>query len=205
MGKIGIINYGMGNLISVKNAIDFIGKDAEIIDEPSEIQKFDKLILPGVGAFAMAMDNLTTRGFIEPLTKEVLINKKSLLGLCLGMQLLFESSEEHGLNNGLGWIKGNVRSLKNEVSLVVPHMGWNNLTIKKKSQLLKNINVNELDYYFVHSFYCKCDYENDVIATTEYEVKMDVIIEHENIFGCQFHPEKSQKNGLELIKNFCEL
>jgi glutamine amidotransferase len=205
MDKIGIINYGMGNLFSVKNAINFIGKDVEIIDKPSEIQKFDKLILPGVGAFAKAMDNLTMRGFIEPLTKEVLINKKSLLGLCLGMQLLFESSEEHGLNSGLGWIKGKVRSLKNDVSLIVPHMGWNNLKIKKKSYLLKNIDVNELDYYFVHSFYCKCNNENDIIASAEYEVQMDVIIEHDYIFGCQFHPEKSQKNGLELIKNFCEL
>lgn len=203
--KIGVVNYGMGNIASVCNAINFIGFEASVINSPNELETCDKIILPGVGAFPVAMKNLNELQFIEPLNEIVLIKKVPTIGLCLGMQLLFDYSEEHGINKGLSWVKGEVKDLKKEISLTVPHMGWNRLEISKESNLLSGIAEDELDYYFVHSFYCKCENNTNVIATVEYGVKMDVMIQKDNIYGCQFHPEKSQKSGLELLKNFCKL
>lgn len=203
--KIGIVNYGMGNIASVSNAINFIGFESSVINSPYELDTCDKIILPGVGAFPLAMKNLKELRFIEPLSEIVLIKKVPIIGLCLGMQLLFDFSEEHGINKGLGLIKGEVKDLKKEIDLVVPHMGWNKLEIIKESNLLFGIAEDELDYYFVHSFYCKCENKSNVIATLEYGVKMDVMIQKDNIYGCQFHPEKSQKSGLELLNNFCSL
>lgn len=205
MQKIGIINYGMGNIASVRNAFNFIGESIEVIDSPGDIDKYEKLILPGVGAFAMAMENLNSKGFIDPLNKAVLTDQKKIIGLCLGMQLLFESSEEHGLHNGLGWIKGQVKDLRKEVDLVVPHMGWNRLEKRKDSELLNGISIDDMDVYFVHSYYCHCTEANDIVATVNYGVSMDVMVQRDNIYGCQFHPEKSQKSGLEILKNFCRL
>jgi glutamine amidotransferase len=203
--KIGVVNYGMGNIASVCNAVNFIGFETSVINSPNELETCDKIILPGVGAFPLAMKNLNELQFIEKLNETVLIKKVPTIGLCLGMQLLFDYSEEHGINKGLGWVKGAVKDLKKEINLTVPHMGWNRLEISKESNLLSGIAEDELDYYFVHSFYCKCENNSDVIATVEYGVKMDVMIQKDNIFGCQFHPEKSQKSGLELLKNFCKL
>lgn len=203
--KIGVVNYGMGNIASVCNAVNFIGFETSVINSPNELETCDKIILPGVGAFPLAMKNLNELQLIEQLNETVLIKKVPTIGLCLGMQLLFDYSEEHGINNGLGWVKGEVKDLKKEINLTVPHMGWNRLEISKESNLLSGIVEDELDYYFVHSFYCKCENKSDVIAIVEYGVKMDVMIQKDNIFGCQFHPEKSQKSGLELLRNFCKL
>jgi glutamine amidotransferase len=203
--KIGVINYGMGNIASVSNALSFIGFEASVINSPNELEACDKIILPGVGAFPIAMKNLNELQFLDALNEKVFSKKTPIIGLCLGMQLLFDSSEEHGNHNGLGWVKGQVKDLKREITLTVPHMGWNRLEVKKQSRLLTGINEEEFDYYFVHSFYCKCENPSDVIATVNYGVEMDVMIQSDNVFGCQFHPEKSQKSGLELLKNFCKL
>jgi glutamine amidotransferase len=194
----------MGNIKSVGNALNFIGSEYFIIEDEAGFKKADKLILPGVGAFGKAMENLSSRNLVNPLTEAVLTDKKPLLGLCLGMQLLFEDSCEHGFHKGLGFIKGHVLALADEVkNLPVPHMGWNNLRIARENEIFNQEEDN--DFYFVHSFYCKCDKAENVLATVDYGVSADVMVKEGNIFGCQFHPEKSQQNGLELMRNFCSL
>jgi len=203
--KIGIVNYEMGNIASVKNAIEFIGHNPTIISDTSELDFCDKIILPGVGAFPNAMENLRRLGFIDKLYENVFLKKKPIIGLCLGMQLLFDKSEEHGSHFGLGWVKGSVNDLKKEVDLNVPHIGWESISKQKNSRLFEGIKDGDMDFYFVHGYYCKCDDASDILATVDYGVKMDVMIEKDNIFGCQFHPEKSQKSGLKILKNFCEL
>lgn len=204
---IGIVNYGMGNLTSVRNALNFFNIPNEIFDSPSEIKKYDKLILPGVGAFGLAMENIHETGFAEALQEDVLVKNKPLLGLCLGMQLLLDSSCEHGNHKGLGFIKGTVDYLGDRIdNLPIPHMGWNQLQVKKNVSLLfKNIPVEEQIYYFVHSFYCDLNDKTLVAAQTTYGISFDVVLEDRHIFGCQFHPEKSQKSGLQILKNFWEL
>ena len=203
--KIGIIDYGMGNIASVQNALSFLGVESEIVETERKIISCDKLILPGVGAFSEAMINLQKRGLIDVLNKVILQDKKSILGLCLGMQLFFSNGLEGGKINGLNWIEGSVLSIKDEVKLIVPHMGWNNIEIKQPSFLLNEINEENEDFYFVHSYYCKCIDRSTVLATVEYGVLMDVLVQKDNIYGCQFHPEKSQNSGLKIIKNFIDL
>jgi glutamine amidotransferase len=206
MKTIGIIDYGMGNIASVQNALRFIGADSVIIDRPELVASVDRLILPGVGAFPMAMDNLRERQLIEPLRQFVLTENKPLIGLCLGMQLLFDASHEFGEHAGLGFIAGNVLPLEPEkIRLPVPHMGWNELTIQRESPILAEIPETERDVYFVHSFYCKADNREDVVATVEYGVEMDVVVQKNNLFGCQFHPEKSQQTGLKILQHFSQL
>lgn len=201
---IGVINYGMGNLKSVCNALRFLEQDYFIINSREEFEKADKLILPGVGAFGRAMENLHAMQFTEAIQDAVLKDKKAILGLCLGMQLLFEDSCEHGFFKGLALLKGHVYGLDEHVSdLNIPHMGWNNLEIQQDNALFED--RTDADFYFVHSYYCKADSRQDVLATVTYGVEMDVMVGKENIFGCQFHPEKSQKNGLNLLNNFCKL
>jgi glutamine amidotransferase len=196
----------MGNLASVQNALDHLKISSKIIHTPAEIKDCDKLILPGVGAFGQAMQTLHELHFADEL-KEVIANgKKPVLGLCLGMQLLFEQSEEMGEHKGLGVIPGKVVSLKKGVpDFPVPHMGWNHVTEKKASVLLANIPEEERVFYFVHGFYCQAKNEADISGTTDYGINMDTITEHQHIFGCQFHPEKSQQSGLQILKNFAEL
>ncbi len=203
---IGILNYGMGNLTSVKNALDFLNLANRMVANASEAESCDKLILPGVGAFALAMLNLKESGLDETIKDFTLVKKKPFLGLCLGMQLLFESSTEHGLHNGLSLIKGHVNDLNTQVhNYPVPHMGWNAIESKNDSLLLKNIPLDEQIFYFVHSYYCQASNPLDVAATVNYSFKFDVVLETENIFACQFHPEKSQKSGLQLLQNFGNL
>lgn len=206
MTEIGIVNYGMGNIASVNNAINHIGFNAFIINNPADFRKADKVILPGVGAFPRAIENISYLGLSEALNEYALVKKKYILGLCLGMQLLFEDSEEHGHHKGLNWIEGNVLDLKKHVhNLPIPHMGWNTILKKGDNLLLKNIPEDQLDFYFVHNYFCKCKNPSESIANLEYGIPIDVMVQKENIFGCQFHPEKSQKSGLQLLKNFCEL
>lgn len=205
MSSIGIINYGMGNLTSVKNAIEFTGGKAVILNSAEELHTVEKVILPGVGAFGMAIQNLR-KGQWEDAIRNYVSTGKPLLGLCLGMQLLLDESDEHGTHKGLGLVQGNVSSLSNKIeNLPVPHMGWNNLRLKNESALTHGLDLVENDVYFVHSYYCKLANQSEVIATCDYGIEIDVMLQKENVFGCQFHPEKSQKNGLQIIENFVKL
>lgn len=202
---IGIINYGMGNLASVKNAFDYLKIESEIINTPGELKSVDKIVLPGVGAFGRAMENLNSLGFTNEIKEFVVVNRKPILGICLGMQLLLDSSTEHGSFSGLGIVQGRVLFFGNEiVGMPIPHMGWNNVIYNQDSKLYKDIEPSP-SYYFVHSYYCKLDNPGHVSATTEYGINFHSSIENEHIYGCQFHPEKSQKNGLAIFKNFDSL
>jgi imidazole glycerol-phosphate synthase subunit HisH len=204
--KIGIVNYGMGNIASVQNALAHVGAETVVLEDAAGFSQVDKLVLPGVGAFPMAMQQLKELNLLESLNRFVLSEGKPAIGLCLGMQLLFDSSEEFGSTQGLGWISGTVMTLDpSAIGLPVPHMGWNDLQVVNDSPLLAGIAATERDVYFVHSFYCRAADRNDVTATVSYGVEMDVMIRKGNLFGCQFHPEKSQKTGLRILRNFCEL
>lgn len=198
---IGILNYKMGNLQSVKNSLDFLGIANLIVDSPDRIAACDKLILPGVGAFGLAMAELEKLGFIGPI-KQFAASGNPLLGVCLGMQLLLESSEEYGHHVGLGLVKGHVLPFKGKVgNLPVPHVGWNDLKVTGGSPLLDNLG-GEPSCYFVHSFYCDLVDQSEVIAVTDYGFNFASCLQSGNIYGCQFHPEKSQRVGLKILENF---
>ena len=200
---IAIIDYGMGNLRSVQKAFEKIGVKATITNDKKEIQNASKIILPGVGAFKDAMANLNELELISILNEEVLEKKKPFLGICLGMQLVAKTSEEFGLTNGLGWIDAKiVRFPKSE--LKVPHVGWNDINFTKESLLFENI-PNNKDFYFVHSYYFDNQDKECVIATCKYGIDFTCSIQKENIFSTQFHPEKSQTYGLQILKNFASL
>lgn len=215
MSRIGIINYGVGNLRSVKNSLDYIGISSAIVDKPQEINNFDKIILPGVGAFGAAMKKLNDLNFSEEI-KKFSSQNKPILGICLGMQLLFDESFEYGHHKGLGLIKGKVLPFSEKVKdLPLPQIGWNNISnrcyqdeiLVNRINSLKNIDVGST-FYFVNSFYCDPDRKDkDVIAYSEYGTSFACIVKKENskIYGCQFHPEKSQKDGLSLLENFSNL
>ena len=202
---IAVVDYNMGNLRSVQNAFLKIGKEVTIVSDPNEIQKYDKLILPGVGAFGDAMEHLKQNGMDEVI-KVFAKSGKPLLGICLGMQLLLESSDEFGAKEGLGLIPGKVRKFdasKFKTTLKVPHMGWNELFVKKHSPLFNGLE-DEIYLYFVHSYHAICD-EKYTIGETEYGYPFTSAINRENIYGFQPHPEKSHDNGLKILKNFTEL
>jgi glutamine amidotransferase len=199
---IGIINYGMGNLASVKNSLDYLNISSKIISNPLDLYKIDKIILPGVGAFGAAIENLNSSGFSNTLKELVLVKNIPILGICLGMQLLLESSNEHGYHNGLGIIKGNVLFFGDCVKdLPVPHVGWNDVDNFNRGFLFKDISVSS-NFYFVHSYFCKLQNSLDVSGTSMYGIEFHSALERENVFGCQFHPEKSQKVGLSIFRNF---
>lgn len=201
--KIAIIDYDMGNVKSVENAINHVGAyDIVITDNPVVIKESDVIILPGVGAFPDAMVKLSQKGLIEVLNHEVLIEKKPVLGICLGMQLLFDSSEEILEQRGLGWIPGKVVYMKPSENLRVPHVGWNSLILKKTDCVFNYLN-HDKDFYFVHSLWAKCP-EEFVLASFEYGQEMTASVQKDNVIGMQFHPEKSQKNGLMAIKSFLD-
>lgn len=198
---IGIINYKMGNLQSLVNSLDYLNIPNRVIDSPDNIINCDKLILPGVGAFGLAMQQLNSLGFIKPIN-DYIETEKPILGICLGMQLLLKTSEEHGNHRGLGLIDGHVLSFRNKIKdLPVPHVGWNNIHKKNNSIIFNNIEDNE-DFYFVHSFYCDLSNNDEIIAETDYGFSFTSAFEKRNIFGCQFHPEKSQRAGLAILENF---
>lgn len=201
-----IIDYGMGNLKSVKNALDFLGLESKISSDREEIRKADGLILPGVGAFPDAMDTIE-KFSLDKIIKEEVTNNKPLLGICLGMQLLFEKSFEGIERAGLGLLKGNIVKMKEdkESNIKIPHIGWNNLIYNKKDPLFSSIEEGKFVYY-VHSYFVQ-DYDNeDLIAYSEYgENKIPGVVRHNNVMGAQFHPEKSGDVGLAILKNFGEL
>lgn len=200
---IAIIDYGAGNLHSVKNALDFLGADNIVTGNKEEILSADKVILPGVGAFGDAMKCLEERGLVETV-KAVVENSKPFLGICLGLHLLFEESEESPNVKGLGIFKGKIVKIPDNGNLKIPHMGWNNIRITKDSKILKNIG-NEPYVYFVHSYYVEAEDESVVSAYTEYGQRLDIAVEQGNVFATQFHPEKSGDTGMEILKNFIAL
>jgi len=202
---IAIVDYNMGNLASEKNAFAKLGKDTVVESNPEKFKEYDKLILPGVGAFGDAMEHLRERKMINAI-KEFAASGKPMLGICLGMQLLFESSHEFGEHEGLGLIKGDVRAFdttKFSEPLKVPHMGWNRVFTKEHA-LFKGLDQNHY-LYFVHTFHVTCSDENDIIGETDYGYKFTSAVAHDNIMGIQPHPEKSHENGLKILKNFIEL
>ncbi len=198
---IAIIDYGAGNLFSVQNALNFLGIENKVTNDPEEIRNADKLILPGVGAFPDAMKMLSDAGLIDVIKEQV--KTKPLMGICLGMQMLFEKSYEFGETEGLGFIPGTVELMKPENDLLIPHIGWNALIKNEECPLLNN--VEEGDYvYFVHSFAAVTDSKN-VAAYCDYGMKVPALVAKGNVYGCQFHPEKSGKTGLDILKNFAML
>ena len=199
--KIVIIDYGMGNLHSVNKAMKYVGAEVEVTSEAAKIAKADKVILPGVGAFGDCMLNLEKYGLV-PVIKETLASDKPFLGICLGLLLLFEGSEEAPGIQGLGFFKGQVEKIKTD--LKVPHMGWNDLKFEKDSDpVLRKIKEGEY-VYFVHSYYADSD-GSEIVAFAEYGTKIPAIVRQGNIYGMQFHPEKSHHFGAMLLKNFAEL
>lgn len=202
---IGIVDYNMGNLASVINAFAKVGADAVVESDPKKFKDYDKLILPGVGAFGDAMEHLRERNMIEAI-KEYAKSSKPMMGICLGMQLLFESSEEFGMHEGLGLIKGKVVAFdasKFNEPLKVPHMGWNRM-FTKEHPLFNGLD-KEHYLYFVHSYHVVCQNEDDIIGRTFYGYEFTSAVAHKNIMGIQPHPEKSHKNGLKILENFTKL
>jgi glutamine amidotransferase len=203
--KIVIVDYGMGNLNSVKRKLKRIQVDALITSSSEDLINADKIILPGVGHFLMAMENLKKLGLIDILNEVVLIKQKPILGICLGMQLMANYSEE-GNVKGLGWIDADVIKFKvsNSQTYKIPHMGWNQIEISKESRLMNNIPPLS-EFYFVHSYHFKTNSDQDILNQTEYDYKFVSAVEKNNIFGVQYHPEKSHDIGEQLLRNFCEL
>ena len=198
-----IIDYGVGNLFSLKSSLSAIGVDAAVTSDAEEIRKADRLILPGVGAFSDAMIKLNGSGAAEPL-KEAAISGTPIMGICLGMQLLLEKSYEYGEHEGLGLIPGKVRPVTGVVpeGYKIPHIGWNRLRFPSGSHPLFE-GIDEGEYvYFVHSYYAT-DCDESVIATSDYGADLTAAVARDNIMGCQFHPEKSGEVGLEILRNFC--
>ena len=196
---IAIIDYGAGNLHSVKNALDYIGADAVITGNPEEILRADAVILPGVGAFGDCMASLNKSGLVDTV-KTAATSGKPFLGICLGLQLLFEESEESPGVSGLGIFKGKIAKIPDR-GLKIPHMGWNNIETAKDSKILSG---NPF-VYFVHSYYLQTEDENLISAYTEYGEKLAVAVERDNIFAVQFHPEKSGDAGMEILRKFVAL
>ena len=199
-----IIDYGVGNLFSLKSSLKSIGVDAVVTDNPEDIKSSNRMILPGVGAFGDAAAKLKNSG-LDKIIIEQAQNGKPLLGICLGMQLLFEKSYEYGEYKGLGLIKGEILPFKDvlDSSLKIPHIGWNKLDFKESNSPLFRYIKNGDYVYFVHSYYAQLSEET--VASTEYGIDFTASVQNGNIFGCQFHPEKSGSVGLDILRGFCEI
>jgi glutamine amidotransferase len=198
---IAVIDYGAGNLRSVYNALTWLGADVQMVNHPAGLTDAEKIILPGVGAFGAGMQALRLAGFEAPLI-EMTLNGTPLLGICLGMQYLFESSNEMGQHRGLGLLKGRVVKFESD-TLRIPHIGWNQLNLQRDDPLMKEVPANAYAY-FVHSYYVEVGDSDDVIATTDYGVAYPSVVGRGTIWGIQCHPEKSQGVGLQFLKNFVE-
>lgn len=197
---VAIIDYGLGNLASVAKSFSAAGAETIITNNQEKIKRADKIILPGQGAFADGINNLRASGLVQLLTQEVMNRKKPFLGICLGLQLLAESGLENGRHDGLGWIKAKTVKLKSR-GLRLPHMGWDNVKIAKPSPIFDGI-PDDADFYFAHSYYLNPIDKQIVTATCDYGQKFPVALRQNNIFATLFHPEKSQKYGQQLIRNF---
>ncbi len=198
---IAIIDYAINNLRSVEKAFQSLGVDVLATNAPEEIRKADKMVLPGVGAFADAMSNLKAKN-LDGVIREKVEAGTPLLGLCLGLQLLFSESEEFGKHSGLNFIPGNV--VRIPAGLKVPHIGWNQLHIKRPDPLLRGIEEGSF-VYFVHSYYASPQNQDDVLATSDYGIEFPAITNRKNVWATQFHPEKSQQVGLQILKNFADM
>ena len=210
--KIAIIDYESGNLKSVSKAVELASNnilnksDVKIINSANELKNFDKIVLPGQGSFKQCYQSLLSiEGMIDELTCAVLEKQKPILGICVGMQLFSSFGEEDGGSKGFDWIKGKVNKINlTDKNLKLPHMGWNNISINQKSKLFSGIE-NESHFYFVHSFAFDVENEQFISATTNYSTAIVSAVEKDNIFGTQFHPEKSQANGIKILENFVKL
>jgi glutamine amidotransferase len=206
--KITIIDYGSGNLLSVKqsffkiSSLANINAEIQISSDPTALKNSSHVVLPGQGAFKTCMDGIKNiPGMQDQLNEFVKIKKRPFFGICVGMQLLADISEENGIHQGFGWIKGKIKKLPS-VKIKMPHMGWNSIRVVKNKALIK---PKESDYYFVHSYYFECFDKQDVVAETKYGINFASIVSKENVYGCQFHPEKSSIQGLNIIKDFINL
>ena len=206
--NITIINYGSGNILSAKQSFarvikkENIDADVCISGNPEKIKNSTHIVLPGQGAFETCINGLKEiPGMIEELNNFVVVKKKPFFGICVGMQLLANNSLENGDHKGLGWIRGTIEKLPQK-SLKMPHMGWNSIKVLNKNL---EINPKETDYYFVHSYYFNCKNKENILAETNYGINFPSIVNKENIYGLQFHPEKSSDQGLDIIKNFIKL
>lgn len=200
---IAIVDYDAGNIKSVEKALQFLGEEPKVTREKEVLLQADKVIVPGVGAFGDAMSKMHQYGLVEIL-REIAKKGTPILGICLGLQLFFESSEESPGVEGLGLLPGKIVRIPDKEGFKIPHMGWNSIGINSSSRLLKGIEEGSY-VYFVHSYYLQAAREADVAATTDYVVNIHAAAEHENIFATQFHPEKSGDIGLQILKNFIEL
>jgi imidazole glycerol-phosphate synthase subunit HisH len=203
-----LIDYGAGNLHSAEKAFHYIRKNSDIrvTADPREVASANRIVLPGVGAFADCMKGLlAVDGLCEALHEVVINKQRPFFGICVGMQMMLEEGLEHGPHKGLGWIKGKVQPLiRKDESYKIPHMGWNDLSIHGEHPLLENVSNGD-HAYFVHSYHAMCDDPADILATVDYGQQVTAIIARDNLFGTQFHPEKSQKTGLQIIENFLKL
>ena len=201
---VAIVDYGVGNLFSLQSSFAAIGAEAIVTSKKEVLEKADCILLPGVGAFEDAAQKLRRNGLDQTL-KSLAAQEKPLMGICLGMQLLFEQSFEYGCHRGLGILKGSVRPIRDVIPVhyKIPHIGWNGLIFKKDSPLLKYVQPGDC-VYFVHSFYC-ADCDPCVIATAEYGAELTAAVADGNVFGCQFHPEKSGEVGLKILRAFVEM
>ena len=204
--KIGILDYGIGNLNSIQNAIRIVGGDALLVSKPNDISRVDKCILPGVGSFSASMNMLNMGGWTDAISEQVLVQKKPILGICLGMQLLAGWGTEGAVGStkiaGLNFINGRVENIGAlGCRARLPHMGWNNNVFQVEHPMFFGIN-RDVDYYFVHSYAFTPIYQENILATVKYDVEFVSAVSKENIWGVQFHPEKSSKAGFKLLKNF---
>lgn len=201
-----IVDYGSGNIRAIGNIYERLNIEYKIAKTPEELKGSKNILLPGVGAFDETMEELNNSGLREVLDAEVLTNNAKILGICVGMQILAESSEE-GVMSGLGYVKGRVKKLEKSLfkgNPKLPHMGWNSIMINKPNHILNDIDINT-GFYFLHSYYFDCDNKEDVLCTTEYGLNFASGINKDNIYGMQFHPEKSHRNGIILLRNFAQL
>ncbi len=199
---IGIIDYGVGNIRSLYNAFQWIGCDVIVSEYPDELRKADRLLLPGVGAFGDAIKAIRARKLDKYLNEDVLDGGKPMLGICLGMQLLAKSSSEHGLHNGLGYFDADVELFPLTPKFKIPHIGWNNIHNRNDVPFFDGLPADQMNFYFVHSFHMVCHKHVDVMSTCEYGSIFTAGIQKDNIVAVQFHPEKSQDNGIRFLENF---
>tara|TARA_B110000495_G_C22828146_1_gene483249 strand:- start:191 stop:808 length:618 start_codon:yes stop_codon:yes gene_type:complete len=204
---IGILDYGLGNIRAFYNIYHSLNIPCTVIKKTSELININKIILPGVGSFDFAMQKFNDSGFKNIIEKMVLIDKMPVLGICVGMQMLAKSSDEGNIK-GLGWIDADVKNLNNlnkDNNLILPHMGWNKINFKSNNPLFNNFKKDSSNFYFLHSYYFKCNNNTDSIAQTNYGQIFSSAVNADNIYGVQFHPEKSHNNGMDLLYNFSKL